>query len=93
MVHQGDRSQYNSSRSDVSPSIPRENANAQSASTDNMGNREKILIIFPTRRIHFFFIYMYDVGHKEDHDIANIHTGHTTVLQGEKHYKNPFHTV
>ncbi len=35
------RSQYNSRRSDVSPSLPRENANAQTASTDNMGKRDE----------------------------------------------------
>jgi hypothetical protein len=35
------RSQCNSRRSDVSPSLQRENTNAQAASTDNMGKRDE----------------------------------------------------
>ena len=37
MAHQGSRVQFNSRWSDVSPSRPRENANAQAVSTDSMG--------------------------------------------------------
>jgi hypothetical protein len=46
-ARKGNRSQCNSRRSDVSPSLPRENANAQAASTDNMGNRDE-----PHRTLH-----------------------------------------
>jgi hypothetical protein len=37
MAHKGSRVQFNSRWSDVSPSRPRENANAQAVSTDSMG--------------------------------------------------------
>ena len=37
----GNKTPYNSRRSDVSPSLPGENANAHTASTDNMGNRDE----------------------------------------------------
>jgi hypothetical protein len=38
MTHKDNRSQYSSRRSNVIPSVPRENANAQETSTDSMGN-------------------------------------------------------
>jgi hypothetical protein len=42
MSHKGSRAQCNSRRSDVSPSLPRENANAQTSSMDSMGKMSKM---------------------------------------------------
>lgn len=43
----------------------------------------------PREPITYSKTIIHRIGHKEDHDNANSHIGHTTVLQGEKHYISP----
>jgi hypothetical protein len=61
MTHEVNRTQYNSSRSDVSPSLPSENENAQVESKDNMGFRDET-----QKRLHNlyspFWVYVVPFG-------------------------------